>query len=238
MSVLRVGLIVCAVVMCGASVLSTAACDRLPGRPAVEAVAAEGTAEWTTQVFNTSCRGCHAQGKEGSAVPLMDSEYWRAATDAQVVRAVLEGQGVLMPAFGPAAGGPFTPSQANALASGMRALWGGGLKPSTAISGTVQAGSADRGKSVFETACASCHGSHGSAGSGGSAGSVTDPMYLRLISDQGLWTAVVAGRAALGSPAWNMPMPGRPSGLASAEVADVVAYLSSLRPRSASELKP
>jgi len=221
-----------ALVACGGVVVSTAGCDRLPGRPTAAQVAAEGTAEWTTQVFNTSCRGCHAQGTEGAAVPLMESDYWRAATDEQVARAVLEGQGMLMPAFGPSAGGPFTASQASALTRGMRAIWGGATRQSSEISGTVVAGNASNGKSVFDAACAGCHGA------AGSAGSVTDPMYLRLVSDQGLWTAVVAGRAALGSPAWNEPMPGRPSGLTATEVADVVAYLSSQRPRSMSETQP
>lgn len=218
--------------LCGAILIAAGACDRLPGRPVTAQVVQEGSPEWTAQVFNTSCRGCHAQGAEGAAVPLMDNAYWRAATDEQVTQAVLHGQGVLMPAFGPTAGGPFTLSQASALTRGMRALWGGGAVRSAEISGTVLAGNATNGKAVFDVACAACHGANGSSGS------VTDPMYLRLVSDQGLWTAVVAGRKALGSPAWNEPMPGRPSGLTTTEVADVVAYLSSERPRSMSEMQP
>jgi mono/diheme cytochrome c family protein len=217
------------VALCSIGASSMNACDRLPGRPTVEAGAAEGTPEWTMQVFNTSCRGCHAKGAEGAAVPLMDGGYWLAATDEQVVRAILQGQGMLMPAFGPSAGGPLSATQATALTRGMRTLWGGSAKQPAAISGTVVAGNVSNGKSVFETACMQCHGTDGSAGS------VTDPMYLRLISDQGLWTAVVAGREAFGSPAWNQPMPGRPTGLTATEVADVVAYLSSQRSRSMSE---
>jgi len=232
MSAARAVIVWSAVALCSIGASTLVACDRLPGRPSVKASAAEGTPEWTMQVFNTSCRGCHATGAEGAAVPLMDGGYWRAATDEQVVQAILQGQGMLMPAFGPTAGGPLSAAQATALTRGMRSLWGGSAKQPAAISGTVVAGNAANGKSVFETACVQCHGASGSAGS------VTDPMYLRLISDQGLWTAVVAGREALGSPAWNQPMPGRPSGLTAAEVADVVAYLSSQRPRTMSEAQP
>lgn len=232
MSAPRALLMVGVSLACGIMLMAFSGCDRLPGRPAATQVVEEGSPEWTTRVFNTSCRGCHAQGAEGAAVPLMDSAYWRAASDEQVTQAVLDGQGMLMPAFGPTAGGPFTAAQASALTKGMRAMWGGGAKQSADISGTLVAGNARNGKSVFDSACASCHGV------GGSAGSVTDPMYLRLISDQGLWTAVVAGRKALGSPAWNEPMPSRPTGLTTMEVADVVAYLSSERSRSMSEMQP
>ncbi|MBM4008002.1 MAG: c-type cytochrome [Planctomycetes bacterium] len=232
MSAIRSRLMMSALLAGGIALIPATACDRLPGRPKAAQSAQEGSPEWTVEVFNTSCRGCHAQGAVGAAVPLMDSAYWRAASDEQVTRGVLEGQGMLMPAFGLSGGGPFTPAQASALTRGMRALWGGGAQKSPEISGTLVAGNASNGKSVFDVACAGCHGV------GGSAGSVTDPMYLRLISDQGLWTAVVAGRKALGSPAWNEPMPGRPNGLTTVEVADVVAYLSSQRPRSMSELKP
>jgi hypothetical protein len=57
-------------------------------------------------------------------------------------------------------------------------------------------------------------------------------MYLKLISNQGLWSAVVYGRAALGSPAWNQPMPKHPNGLTPTEVADVVSWIAQSRPMS------
>ncbi len=107
----------------------------------------------------------------------------------------------------------------------MRTLWGdssaavknGGISP------VVVAGDALSGALVFSQSCATCHGPQGSAGS------VTDTMYLRMISDQGVWSATIYGRSDLGMPAWNQPMPQRPTGLTAQEVADVVSWISAQR---------
>ena len=65
-------------------------------------------------------------------------------------------------------------------------------------------------------------------GKGGEKGaSVVDPSYLALVSDQGLRTAVIAGRADLGMPDWRGYVPGHP--MNDEEIADVVAWLASHR---------
>ena len=203
-------------------------CERPGGPHAVQPVAHDSLA-WTQSAFNTNCRGCHSQGAEGAALPLMNANYWSVATDAVVIEAIAHGQGRSMPAYLADEGGPFTSAQIVSLVQGMRSLWGakdgatGG--ESVAISPRVIAGDAGAGAAVFSQACAGCHGPQGSAGS------VIDPLYLRLISNQGLWSATVYGRSELGMPAWNQAMPNRPTGLTAQEVADVVGWISAQRPK-------
>lgn len=220
--------------------LSIAACDRMPGAPKESAQVVIGSPAWTQSTFNTNCRGCHSQGAEGAALPLISAGYWKVATDAQVSQVIAHGQGVLMPSYLNSNGGPLSADEISAFVKGMRALWGAGqVGGQGEISATVIAGNAIAGAKVFAAACASCHGTGGPGESGGSAGSVTDPMYLKLISNQGLWSAVLYGRAELGSPAWNHPMPNRPNGLTPSEVADVVSWIAESRPlsKNASDVK-
>jgi mono/diheme cytochrome c family protein len=89
---------------------------------------------------------------------------------------------------------------------------------------TSQTGDAQRGSATCQTFCASCHGSNGD---GGSAGSIVDPNFLNLVSDQGLRTTVVVGRADLGKPDWRGNVPGRP--MSAQEIDDVVAWLAAHR---------
>ena len=212
--------------------LALVACDRMPGKPTKETPVVIGSPSWTQSTFNTNCRGCHSQGAEGAAIPLIDAGYWKVASDAQVIQVIQQGQGVLMPSYLDSNGGPMSAEEIAALVKGMRSLWGAGSSGGQGgISGTVVAGNASAGAQVFAAACASCHATRGSSGS------VTDPMYLKLISNQGLWSAIVYGRSSLGSPAWNEPMPNRPSGLTPTEVADVVSWIAQSRPTSPADEK-
>ncbi len=204
------------------------ACERLPGAPKASIPVVVGSPSWTLATFNTNCRGCHSQGAEGAALPLVNPGYWKIANDDQITKVIALGQGVSMPGYLDENGGPFSADEIDALVKGMRSMWGGEphdgnpVLPGT-ISPTLVVGDAVAGALVFESACANCHGANGPAGS------VTDPMYLRLISDQGLWSAVVYGRSELGSPPWNSPMPNHPNGLTPTEVADVVSWLATKR---------
>lgn len=175
-------------------------------------------------LFDSNCRGCHSQGAEGAALPLMNKNYWAIATDAVVVQAISHGQGRLMPAYIDSEGGPFTAQEIALFVKGMRSAWGAGaVGRGGGVSPLIVAGDPALGAQVFAESCASCHGSQGTAGS------VTDQMYLRLVSDQGLWSSVIYGRCELGMPAWDDALPNRPSGLTVAEVAHVVSWISSQR---------
>src|SRR6185295_9404487 len=80
---------------------------------------------------------------------------------------------------------------------------------------------------TFKTYCASCHGTNVD---GGSAGSSVDANFLNLVSDQGLRTTVVVGRADLGKPDWRGNVPDHP--MSAQEIADVVAWLAAQRQRT------
>ena len=216
-------------------------CDRLPGAPKASVPVVVGSQEWMTATFNSNCRGCHSQGAEGAAISLVGAaRYWKLASDAHVIGALSQGQGVSMPAYLDSRGGPLSAKEISLFVQAMRAAWGaasesapanGAAVPSQPVSkvgsqsvtADLVRGDPTAGARVFEESCSSCHGEKGSAGS------VTDPMYLKLISDQGLWSAVVFGRSELGSPAWDSPLPGRPNGLTPTEVADAVSWIASKR---------
>ena len=88
-------------------------------------------------------------------------------------------------------------------------------------------GDPQRGADVYRTYCSSCHGADGRGGS--KASSIVDGSYLALVSDQQLRTIVIAGRPELGAPDWRGDVAGRP--MSAQEVSDVVAWLSSQRPK-------
>jgi cytochrome c oxidase cbb3-type subunit 3/ubiquinol-cytochrome c reductase cytochrome c subunit len=156
-----------------------------------------------------------------------------------------------MPAFSEQAGGHLTDQQIELIVKGMLAQWSrpGDFKdvalpgyrvdetatasgPSAANSSdpsakTFQTGDASRGAATYKTYCSSCHGSNGD---GGSAGSIVDPNFLNLVSDQGLRTTVVVGRADVGKPDWRGNVPGHP--MSAQEINDVVAWLAARRQRT------
>jgi len=205
--------------------MAAVACDRLPGVPRSSPAPAVGSEEWTRATFATHCRGCHASGAEGASIPLMDRTYWTFASDEHVIAATANGQGKHMPAFAADSGGPLSADEVSALARGMRHAFGGSAR--VEISATVPSGDSVRGESLFASVCGGCHRD------GGTGGSLLDANYLSLISDQGIWASVLAGRRSLGMPAWNEAMPSRPNGLTQQEAADIVAWIASKRPARA-----
>ncbi|NDG64941.1 MAG: hypothetical protein EBY29_15995, partial [Planctomycetes bacterium] len=108
------------------AILAVVGCDRMPGKPKEATAVVIGSPAWTQATFNTNCRGCHAQGAEGAAIPLIDAGYWKVATDAQVIQVIAQGQGVLMPSYLDSNGGPMSSDQIAAFVKGMRTLWGAG----------------------------------------------------------------------------------------------------------------
>jgi cytochrome c oxidase cbb3-type subunit 3 len=137
--------------------------------------------------------------------------------------------GTPMPAFAQSAGGMLTDKQIDALVRGIRswakpeALRGATPPPYAAQS----LGDSQRGGDAYRTYCSSCHGADGRGGS--KASSIVDGSYLALTSDQQLRTIVIAGRPELGAPDWRGDVEGRP--MSAQDVSDVVAWLSSQRPK-------
>jgi mono/diheme cytochrome c family protein len=86
-----------------------------------------------------------------------------------------------------------------------------------------ETGDAAHGKRLFVRDCFMCHGQ------GAKVGPVTDPSFLALVSNQGLRTSIIIGRPDLGMPDWRFLNLGH--ALSDQDVADIVAYLASLRPQ-------
>jgi mono/diheme cytochrome c family protein len=234
--------------------LLTGCSARLPGQPN-EAERWRAPAEITdfNQLYIQNCAGCHgASGRVGAARPLNDPLYLAFVTDEAMRQVISTGRdGTNMPAFSEQAGGHLTDKQIESLVNGMRAQWSKpddfkgvelprysvdetatASKPSVTVTNNIsaktsQTGDAPRGSATYKTFCASCHGTNGE---GGSAGSIVDPNFLNLVSDQGLRTTVVVGRADIGKPDWRGNVPGHP--MSAQEISDVVAWLAAHRQRT------
>ena len=216
-----------------ASLVLLAACGSAPGRPARGSeVLAPGEVVEFRALYAANCAGCHGQqGRGGAAIPLANPVYLGIADDTSIRKVTADGvRGTAMPAFAQSAGGMLTDAQIDVITSGVRsweqagALDGANPPPHVATT----AGDPRRGAAAFGTYCASCHGARGEGGPKGSA--ITNGSFLALISDQGLRTIVIAGRADLGAPDWRAYLPGRP--MSDQEVGDVVAWLASQRVES------
>jgi cytochrome c oxidase cbb3-type subunit 3 len=205
----------------------------LPGhpKPGPEVPRPDSIVDFTT-LYNENCSACHgAKGMNGPSYPVANPEY-QALVDEQTLHQVVANgaPGTLMPAFAISAGGSLTDQQVDAVVKGMRAAWykadalAGANPPPYHAGKTVDVA---HGQQAYTTYCASCHGAPGQTKS--KAGSVTDPVFLTLVSDQALRTIVIAGRPDIGQPDWRNDVPGHP--MSDQEVTDVVGWLSSQRPK-------
>jgi cytochrome c oxidase cbb3-type subunit 3 len=230
---IAIGLVLAIALLTGCSV-------HLPGQPS-EAERWRAPAEISdfNQLYTQNCAGCHGvDGRRGAASSLNDPLYLAFITDDAMRQAISKGRiGTNMPAFSEQAGGHLTDQQIELLVTGMRSRWS---KPdefkeielprysvNEINAKTSETGDATRGAATYKTYCGSCHGTNGD---GGSAGSIVDPNFLNLVSDQGLRTTVVVGRADMGKPDWRGNVPGRP--MSAQEIADVVAWLAGQRQRT------
>jgi mono/diheme cytochrome c family protein len=215
-----------------AAFLACAACTSSHGVPRSDSVVVPPSEVLDFSVlYSQNCAGCHGvEGKGGAAIALA-SPVFLAIADESVIRrtASIGVPGTPMPAFAQSAGGMLTDKQIDAIVNGIRS-WAkpNALGDQTPPSYTAQIpGDPQRGGDVYRTYCSSCHGTSGRGGR--KASSIVDGSYLALTSDQQLRTIVIAGRPELGSPDWRGDVTGRP--MSGQEVSDVVAWLSSQRPK-------
>ena len=215
-----------------AALFVTCGCSTLPGKPQPGPEVPRPDSVLNPAVlYATNCAGCHGSaGKHGPAIDLSDPVYL-AIVDDNVLRATIsKGRpGTAMSAFSQKEGGMLTDEQINSIIGGIRERWGNSaaLAGVTAPPYAAAPGNPQHGEAVYATFCEPCHGSEEKAGP--KAGSVTDPSYLSLISDQGIRTIVITGRPDFGAPDWRGNARGRP--MSDQEISDVVAWLSSHRPR-------
>ncbi|MBC23283.1 MAG: cytochrome C [Phycisphaerae bacterium] len=205
-------------------------CDP-PGRP-THAVAEELDSQASFEtIYQANCAGCHGNnGTHGAARPMNDPLYLHVAPPETLLDVITHGTGpgTLMPAFHQADGSGLPPEKLAALVSDMRQYWGtpsqfqGQSFPSYA---STSKGDAARGATVYQQSCAQCHGPNGDGGANG--GSIVDEVYLQLVSDQALRSAVIFGRIDLGMPDYRTQRAGSP--LSDREIDDVVAWMISHR---------
>lgn len=212
------------------SVALVAACGEVPLNKAGRDEAAAAVPPSWSALYATHCAGCHgADGTMGPARPMRDAAYLASVPRDRLVEIVSAGQGTLMPALAQSKGGAVPDADLARLIDGMVSEWGkDGKAVSVAWSGA--AGDASRGATSYATFCQTCHGAPDGRATG-TRGSVSDPNYLRLVSDQALRSAILFGRADLGG-ACNGPYPGQAADrrLSAGEVADLVAFLAARRP--------
>ena len=203
--------------------LALVGCDGLPGQPRpADRPHAGRVADFAT-LYASNCAGCHGdETRAGAAVALADPVYLALVDDATLARVVRAGvPGTSMPAF------TLRDDEIDALVHGLRSRWArpDALAGVSAPPYAAAPGDAARGERAFAARCASCHGADGTGGAHG--GSVVDGAYLALVSDQGLRTAILVGRPALGMPDWRGE--GARTPMTADEIADVVGWLKGHR---------
>jgi len=208
-----------------ALLLLLAGCNQMPGtpKPGVEVPRPDSITDFAT-LYGQNCSACHGKdGQGGAALDLANPVYQGWVDDATLRKVISEGEhGTQMPAFAQEAGGFLTDAQVDALVHGMRGAWQKPGAPNGQTPPPYQStaqGDGSRGQPIYQTACARCHEQAGQK--------ITDPTYLALVSDQALRTIIIAGRPDLNHPDWQSDIAGHP--LTDQEVADIVAWLGSLR---------
>ncbi len=199
-----------------------------PGKPDKEEETASAKANDFQTLYSSNCEGCHGvNGKNGPGRILNDSLYLSFIPKAEFKKILVYGRaGTAMPAWSKSQGGPLTDKQLNTLVNGVYSHWAhpfythGAEMP--AYSAAVDSGNPVNGKKLFSRSCFMCHGP------GAPVGLITSSSYLALVSNQMLRTSIVVGRPDLGMPSYLHLKAGK--ALSDADITDIVAYISSLRP--------
>jgi cytochrome c oxidase cbb3-type subunit III len=212
--------------------LTCAACSssHTVGRPELAVVSPAEVTDFNA-LYGQNCAGCHGvDGKGGAAIALANPVFLAIADDAVIRRIASKGvPATPMPAFAQSAGGMLTDKQIDAIVRGIRS-WAepsalGDQTPPPYLASSP--GDPQRGADAYRTFCSSCHGENGRGDS--KASSIVNGSYLALVSDQQLRTIVIAGRPELDAPDWRGDVAGR--AMSAQDVSDVVAWLSSQRPK-------
>ena len=216
---------------CVALLFAAGGCEP-PGKPKPEPLSSRDITDFAT-LYGENCAGCHGvDGKNAPGRILNDPLYLAVIPRDELQKTIENGRpGTAMPAWSTSNGGPLTPKQVTALVDEIEKNWG---KPNQFQGATLppyaagnEQGDAGRGKKLFLRDCFMCHGQ------GAPIGTVTNPSFLELSSNQFLRTAIIVGRPDLGMPDYRFLNLGH--ALANQDIADLVAYVASMRPEQPGE---
>jgi mono/diheme cytochrome c family protein len=193
------------------------------------------------QVYRQNCFACHGEGTYGRwdkifkrFIPAIRGPSLQATADrAYLETNIAKGRpGTQMPAWEMQAGG-LQPAEITALADFLLASSNKvGVAPAKMnfAASHLAAGDAQRGEKLFLRNCAGCHGV---AGHGGVAPELANPTFQQAASDDFIVATIRNGRRNTAMPSFQ---PGAKNaagtaiiGLTDSEVADVLAFVRSLR---------
>ncbi len=179
-------------------------------------------------LYRSSCYACHSDGTNIAASISMKDPIYLAMLPEDVLRNVITNgvPGTAMPALAREKGGVLTAEQIDSLVKGIMDWKATHADKAPVPPYSAPLGDAVAGQATFGVYCASCHGADGT-GVAGKAGSVVESAYLGLVTDQYLRSVTIAGRPELGCPNYRERVEGRV--MTDAEIADVVAWLSTQR---------
>ncbi len=180
-------------------------------------------------LYENNCSVCHhSRGEGGIGLPLT-TEILSQVSDDYIAKTIRHGRpGRIMPSFQ-----QFSPAQVSAIVRYVRS-WSG--KPGPVFKNARLPGDARKGQPLYQKHCVRCHGKDGS-GEGPGTGvtmsrersfmvmpaALNNSGFQQSASDAMIHDIVLSGRKIGGMPSFK-------SKLSDQEIANVVAYLRTLKP--------
>lgn len=197
---------------------------------------AQGNVDRGKAAFLKNCAVCHGDDARGRVGPTLKKDFPGIRVDLFLKETISNGvDGSVMPAWSKAKGGPLTDAEIDDIVAFIRSL--GRPTPPINITppptetapplpppaSTFPAGDAARGAQVYAANCEVCHGDRGQ----GNIGATLRKDWPGLNPEAFIEATVSRGVAGSRMPAWGQSNGGP---LTNQQIADVTAYIRTLRP--------
>ena len=171
-------------------------------------------------LYQQFCGFCHGDQGQGyladNANALNNQDFLVVASDEFLALSTIHGRpGTPMSPWGDEKGGPLSPNMVKDIVAFIR-TWQ--VEPSIIPEAPSLEGSAQRGRPLYNAACASCHGQEGE---GVSAVSLNNPWFLNTVDDGFIAHAIRVGRRGTAMGAYQAPI------VTEQGLADLVALIRS-----------
>ncbi len=184
-------------------------------------------------LYEAFCSACHGPGGEGmrypgmAAFPAIGNPDFLAVASDRFIRVTIEKgrPGRRMPAWGELSGG-LRPEEIDAVLAHLRKL-GGVEGPSDHGPRRWVAGSAARGRRLYERYCAGCHGREGEGKEGPA---LANPRFQASATDTYLVETVQRGRRGTSMEGFAQASPVRPA-LDEADIESIITFVRTLESR-------